>query len=135
MKNRKLMYSKNNKVNKMNDKRKQLYEELYKEYLELLPEKISSLETYYIEFEETRSETSYSNLVRIVHSIKGSGGSYGHHFLTTLCKEWESKLNGWYNFNDHYKEILELSIKGLDLMRMYSEDPESCEDHLLENFK
>ncbi|MBT7609022.1 MAG: hypothetical protein HN576_04660 [Bacteriovoracaceae bacterium] len=119
----------------MNDDRKKLYEELYKDYLEQLPEKLSTIENYYTEFEQSKSEKSYNNLVRIIHSIKGSGGSYGHHFLTSLCNLWELKLNDWSQFNDHYQEILDLSIKGLELMRKYKTDPSSCSDSLLVGFE
>ena len=99
-----------------------LYEELYKDYLKLLPEKINYLNSLINDFSIIQSEERLMTIVRSVHSIKGSAGSYGHDFLSKICRGWEDKLMSFKDFEKYKDDILKISFSGLKIFREYLEN-------------
>jgi CheY-like chemotaxis protein len=69
-------------------------EEFQQEYLDGLKEKLGGLEIIILGFEnksqkDLLSDDSYIEFKRVVHSIKGSAGSYDFNFASTICHNME----------------------------------------------
>lgn len=64
-------------------------------FLEDLPERLDILDNLLLAIENRggASIDEFNELYRIVHSIKGSGGTHGLHILTTICHQFEDRLN------------------------------------------
>ncbi len=118
----------------MDEKTKKIYKELYEDYHLSLPDKIAAIEKSMGDLKRERSEEVYQNQIRLIHSMRGSAGSYGHHFLTSLCQRWEELLAGYAPFSGNVDAILGLGEKGLGLIKKYHSDIDSCKEELLVDF-
>jgi len=66
---------------------------LQQQYAAKLPEKIAALERAWQAVNENPADTpEYQNLLRGLHTLAGSGGSYGFAVITSLCREIEAAL-------------------------------------------
>jgi HPt (histidine-containing phosphotransfer) domain-containing protein len=69
------------------------YRQLQQQYAANLPEKIAALERgWQAVIQNPADPTQYQILVRAFHTLAGSGGSYGFHAITNLCREIEDAL-------------------------------------------
>ena len=88
-------------------------------FMEELPEKLGRLERLLIEMEHTGAqEDRFNEAYRNVHSLKGSGGTFGLHIITTICHQMEDLLNsteGGKKLNQH---VIAFSLKYLDLLHL-----------------
>jgi HPt (histidine-containing phosphotransfer) domain-containing protein len=67
--------------------------QLQQQYATKLPEKIAALERNWQMVNQHPADNAlYQNLIRDFHTLAGSGGSYGFHAVTTLCREIEETL-------------------------------------------
>jgi len=118
----------------MDEKRKALYQQLYEDYLQTLPDKINNLNLLIKKFGDSFSADDLDQLIRSIHSMKGSAGSYGHHFLSNMAKNWETLILE-YQQNSLNESIISTSEKGLEYIKNYQADPASFkEDKRLDFF-
>ena len=95
-------------------------------YLGELPEKLDKLEALLLEIEKSgASRDEFDELYRIVHSMKGSGGTFGLHILTTICHQLEDLLSTTDGGANLSKELIAPSLNYVDLLRMATEQCQS----------
>ncbi|MDO8890903.1 MAG: Hpt domain-containing protein [Sulfurimicrobium sp.] len=72
-----------------------LIKEFRLSFLAELPERLDNLEQLLLLLEAggEGAQDSFNALYRGVHSIKGSGGTFGLHIITSICHEMEDYLN------------------------------------------
>lgn len=72
-----------------------LLRQLRESYLQDLPEKLDRLEGLLLAAGKTTDADGerFADFYRQVHSLKGSGGTYGLHVLSTVCHQLEDYLN------------------------------------------
>lgn len=62
-------------------------------FLQELPERVENLESMILALKGSNDVTLiYEDLLRNVHSLKGSGGTYGYPVITTICHQMEDML-------------------------------------------
>lgn len=68
---------------------------LRRSFLTELPERLDRLEQqlFALEEREEGAREIFNDLYRGIHSIKGSGGTFGLHIITSICHEIEDFLN------------------------------------------
>lgn len=96
-----------------------LLQQLKKNYLAELPDRFDKLEHLVLELErEGFSDEIYHELYRQVHSLKGSGGTYGVHVLTSICHPFEDFLNSISKQTDLAKlGFANIALGYLDVLR------------------
>ncbi len=77
------------------DKVQDLLKELRLSFLSELPERLDGLEQLLLKLEGggAGAHDSFDALYRGVHSIKGSGGTFGLHVISSICHELEDYLD------------------------------------------
>lgn len=91
-------------------------------YLEEVPEKLDRLEHLLLEIEQRHADgESFNELFRIVHSMKGSGGTFGLHILTTICHQLEDLLGTTAGGAAFGTNLIAASLKYVDLLRLANE--------------
>jgi len=66
---------------------------LRQNYIADIPERAAELETLILEIVSSeQSQELYSDLFRRIHSLKGSGGTYGAQIVTAICHSFEDYL-------------------------------------------
>jgi len=70
-----------------------LLDELKQGYISALPGKVEEIEQYCLAMEKASAfADGYAALYRAVHSLKGSGGTYGYHVISSACHQMEDWL-------------------------------------------
>lgn len=69
-------------------------EDLQKEYLDTIPEKLMTFEGLIKKLEKNLTQGELENLKMIAHKTAGSAGSYGFMDVTKLCREMEQNIKG-----------------------------------------
>ena len=91
-------------------------------FLEEMPEKFNRLEDLLLEIEKSGTNSEVFNEVyRIVHSLKGSGGTHGLHIITTICHQLEDLLNSTDGGSKFSPNHISISLKYVDLLRLTTE--------------
>jgi len=67
--------------------------ELQNQYLANLPLQIDDVEQLCLQVEKRNQNEDYQELLRKIHSMKGAGGTYGYHVLSTICHQLEDYLS------------------------------------------
>lgn len=101
--------------------------ELQTEYLKGLPEKLDQIYELVLNLEKKKNyRESLNSLKGIIHSIKGSSGSYEIHFLSELCHKFEDQIASL----EEGKSDTSKSFLFIDLMREYLDfyNPEEKND-------
>lgn len=97
----------------------QMLQQLRKTYIEEMPEKLDRLDHLLVVMEESGvSDEPFNEFYRIVHSLKGSGSTFGLHIVTTICHQLEDLLNtaeGGKKFNP---ALIGISLNYVDLLRL-----------------
>jgi CheY-like chemotaxis protein/HPt (histidine-containing phosphotransfer) domain-containing protein len=109
--------------------------ELQREYLNDLPDKLDLIYELLLNIEKEENEAeSLNNLKGVIHSIKGSSGSYEINFISELCHSFEDNIELLDKGNDkknilincfHYYELIREFLdsyspgKELDLTPLY----------------
>ena len=91
----------------------QLLVELQNQYLQQLPLQVDEIENLSLNLEKSGQLGDYQHLLRKVHSLKGSGGTYGFHILSTICHQFEDFLTEIEN------KLPQLSTTSVDIIMKY----------------
>ena len=93
--------------------------QLRNSFLEELPEKFDRLENLLLEMEKNGDDgESFNEFYRIVHSLKGSGGTHGLQIITTICHQLEDLLNTTEGGAKYTPALISISLKYVDLLRL-----------------
>lgn len=86
------------------DKLQLMLRQLRDAFLDELPERLDSLDNLLLAMEKQGAATNegFNELYRNIHSIKGSGGTHGIHIISTICHQFEDRLN---SVADHLSEL------------------------------
>ena len=68
-------------------------DQLRETYLNTLPQYIEEMEGYTLCLEKEFNEEIFFSLYRQVHSLKGSGATFGFHIITNICHQLEDTLS------------------------------------------
>jgi chemotaxis protein histidine kinase CheA len=110
------MNSDNNPINP--DTFQKMLLQLRDTFLESMPEKFDSLENLLLEMETKGADSeTFNESYRIVHSLKGSGGTYGMHIITTICHQLEDLLNITGGGAKFTPKLISISLDYVDLLR------------------
>lgn len=101
-------------------------------YIQELPERVTSLEELVLKLEETEVFAEiYQKLFREVHSLKGSGGTYGFPIITTICHQMEDVLK---EIGESHKNLsqghIDTLLQYIDLFRQVPVHLESGDTEL-----
>ena len=66
-----------------------LLQSLKDEFLDSLPERIAEIEALILNLPD---DSDVENLLRVVHSLKGSAGTHGFHIFTKICHQMEDMM-------------------------------------------
>lgn len=77
------------------DMLQEMLRQLRSVFLDDLPDRLDTLDNLLLAIEKRggASVDEFNELYRIVHSIKGSGGTHGLHILSAICHQFEDSLN------------------------------------------
>lgn len=101
----------------------QLFDALRLEYLAQLPETLATFETQILTWPEGGGVSD--ELLRDVHSLKGTAGTYGLGFVTKACHHLEDLLSKHSRSGDRqdhsgdHQDYIDGSLRYVDLMREY----------------
>lgn len=87
-------------------------------FLDEIPEKLDRLDQLLVAMEKRVDSDSFSEFYRIIHSLKGSGGTFGFHIITTICHQLEDLLNTTEGGAKYTPELIAISLNYVDLLRM-----------------
>lgn len=91
-------------------------------FLDEMPEKLDRLENLLFAMEKNSAESEkFNEFYRIVHSLKGSGGTHGLNIITTICHQLEDLLNTTDGGKKYTPALFSASLKYVDLLRMARE--------------
>lgn len=74
----------------MNTTNQSMLDKIVSDYINALPEKIASLELLLIRLQ--RNDELYEEVFRMIHSLKGTSGTYGCEDISKICHEFEDEL-------------------------------------------
>ena len=94
-----------------------LLEELKATYIDHLPGKLEEIEALVLEMEKGDFAESYAALYRAIHSLKGSGGTYGFDIITTICHQFEDWLSTLEDTKQIEKKDINVLLAYVDLLR------------------
>ncbi|MDH5301117.1 MAG: Hpt domain-containing protein [Gammaproteobacteria bacterium] len=90
-----------------------LLDELRQGYITALPSKVEDIELHCLAMEKSDDYAEhYAELYRAVHSLKGSGGTYGYHIISGICHQMEDWLTT-------LEKCVKLSSSQLDILLAY----------------
>jgi CheY-like chemotaxis protein len=103
---------------------KQLLKQLRDDYLNELPEKIQLIEALVLNLNKDKDRDNFNELYRHIHNQKGTSGTHGLPFLSTICHQFENELA---DINENLDLITEAHIKNwFSYLDLFSE----VADHL-----
>lgn len=83
-----------------------------------VPEKLDQLDNLLFGLEKNGFDSeSFNTLYRIVHSLKGSGGTHGLHIITTICHQLEDFLGSLNSQTKFTPELINFCLSYVDLLR------------------
>ena len=84
-----------------------------------IPEKLDELDNLLLNMEKNgATHERFNALYRIVHSLKGSGGTHGLHIITTICHQMEDLLNTTDDGAKFSAQAIESCLDYVDLLRV-----------------
>lgn len=87
-------------------------------FLEDVPEKLEHLDRLLVAMEATGADSdSFNEFYRIIHSLKGSGGTFGLQIITTICHQLEDLLNATNGGAKFTPALIAASLNYVDLLR------------------
>ncbi|MBU1689979.1 MAG: Hpt domain-containing protein [Gammaproteobacteria bacterium] len=104
-------------------------------FLDDLPERLDKLDNLLLAIEKRggASVDEFNELYRILHSIKGSGGTHGLHILSAICHQFEDSLNA---VSGHLAELsqafIDSSFNYVSLLRAVVDQARRGNDTFLE---
>jgi len=103
-------------------------------YLSEIPERADELEELVLEMENSGiTSDRYNDLFRRIHSLKGSGGTYGAHIITAVCHCFEDYLTAS-NYKDANPtpQSTKIALSFVDLLRGAAEALRDSPDDMAE---
>lgn len=92
-----------------------LLEHLRKDFLDDLPARVNLIED---EVMSSKNTDSYDELFRMVHSLKGSAGSYNYHVVTKIAHDMEDVMLTLMQRNEFgTSDTVDLLLKFIDILR------------------
>lgn len=93
-------------------------------YLAELPGRLDDIEQNIMDLEKFGFvEENFNTLFRLVHSLKGSGGTYGMHVISDICHPLEDMLSSLNDFPQKLnKNFIDITLAYVDLLRKISEN-------------
>ncbi|MCX7172010.1 MAG: Hpt domain-containing protein [Proteobacteria bacterium] len=99
-----------------------MLQKLRNSFIDEMPEKLVRLEGLLLELEKHPADgEAFDEFYRIVHSLKGSGGTFGLHIITTICHQLEDLLNATDGGSKFTQELISISLNYVDLLRLATE--------------
>ncbi|WP_338845520.1 Hpt domain-containing protein [Massilia sp. W12] len=100
-----------------------MLQKLRDNYLAEMPDRLEQLESLVLSLERGGFDAdTFHELYRQVHSLKGSGGTYGLHVLTAICHPFEDFLSlASENQDLQALDFANISLEYLDIMRHVTE--------------
>lgn len=97
----------------------QMLLQLRNTFLEEIPEKLDRLDQLLVAMEKTGADSEpFNEFYRIIHSLKGSGGTFGLHIITTICHQLEDLLNTTDGGAKYTPVLITISLDYVDLLRI-----------------
>lgn len=102
----------------------QMLQQLRTNYLNELPTRLNDIELAIMAMEKTGFiAENFNSLFRLVHSLKGSGGTYGIYEITNICHPLEDNLS---EILEHpgklTKAFIDIALAYIDLLRDVVDD-------------
>ena len=96
-----------------------ILEELQQSYLSNLPARLEEMESLVLELEKgCKFQENFEALYRIVHSIKGSGGTYGFTIISSICHQLEDFLSDEISDKDNIEQSnVNIIFAHIDLLK------------------
>ncbi len=93
-------------------------------YLTELPGRLDDIEQNIMGLEKCGFvEENFNTLYRLVHSLKGSGGTYGMHVITDVCHPLEDMLSELHDLPQKMnKQFIDIALEYVDLLREISDN-------------
>ena len=93
--------------------------ELRKNYIANLPSLLDEIESLVIDIENSngKNRASIEELHRQIHSMKGSGGTYGYTIISSICHQFEDFLLASFPDGVAPREAITVTISYIDLIR------------------
>ena len=100
----------------------QMLLQLRNTFLEEIPEKLDRIDQLLVTMEKSGVDSEpFNEFYRIIHSLKGSGGTFGLHIITTICHQLEDLLNTTEGGAKYTPALIAISLNYVDLLRMVLE--------------
>lgn len=101
------------------DSVQQMLGQLRESFLADMAERLDRMDNLLMRIEKGEQvEEQFQALYREVHSMKGSGGIYGLHIISSICNQWEDYLNSIADFAASLSpEFIDSSLGYIDLLR------------------
>jgi len=96
-----------------------ILEELQQSYLSNFPSRLEEMENLVLELEKgTKFQENFEALYRNVHSIKGSGGTYGFTIISSICHQLEDFLSDELNDKNEIEQSkVNIIFAHIDLLK------------------
>ncbi|MAF90732.1 MAG: hypothetical protein CL674_05600 [Bdellovibrionaceae bacterium] len=93
------------------------FSQIQKSYLSELLEQIEEMESFFLEYEKTKDESLIRKAIGLMHSMKGTAGSYMLNEFSSLCHKVEDLLVDERVVSD--KKFAQIMFSVIDLCRNY----------------
>ena len=104
----------------------QMLKQMREGFLGELPERLDLMESLLLAMEGgVEADEAFRGTFRLIHSIKGSGGTHGFHILTTICHAFEDALQSRVSNGVMAPGGVDLCLGYLDLLRTTTWDLEN----------
>ncbi len=111
-------------------------EALQRQYLDELPDKIDEIDNLILELERTDDTEMQMRVISgHIHTVKGTAGSYGLSFASTICHNFEDYLATVHISEDGIESHIDVFMKFTGLLRDYADSYVSEEGEEIERFK
>lgn len=102
----------------------QMLQQLRTSYLSELPTRLNDIEHAIMELEKSGFVAeNFNSLFRLVHSLKGSGGTYGIYEVTNICHPLEDSLSEILEYPHKLtKAFTDIALAYIDLLRDVVDD-------------
>ncbi|MBR7781499.1 ATP-binding response regulator [Undibacterium luofuense] len=95
-----------------------LLEALRQSYIRDLPSQLDELESLILQRSPDDKLERWQELYRRVHSLKGSGGTYGLHAVSDICHPFEDLIASYLSTSEpHPPALTDFALRYLDLLR------------------
>jgi len=114
-----------------------LLTELKNTFVSEMPVRLDDMESLLLAMESSNNfQEKYENIYRHAHSLKGSAGSYGLHFITSICHAMEDALHDTKGSSERFLQYgVDYWLEYIDLIRQVLDDVNSGDNRSSEHEK